>query len=210
VRGKKGELLLQMGATLARAQTNSGIFGLPKEVSTMVAERSRRRASVPRGMWTGRTWHDQGKRMNREVCQKWAQEMEDRELSDWATSDLLWEPIRSIAPAGEAEVFDISVPGCANFLANGIVAHNSGGIENNADIVMFIYRDEVYNPNTERRGIADIIVAKHRNGPTGTFCLSFEPQTTRFRDLTDEVVAPLPLEPEEEIDVSTEESAEEE
>lgn len=67
----------------------------------------------------------------------------------------------------------------------------SGGIENNADIVMFIYRDEVYNRDTTRRGIADIIVAKHRNGPTGTFCLEFLAQTTRFRDPTDEV-APAP------------------
>jgi replicative DNA helicase len=203
VRGKKGELLRQMEATLVRDHTNSGIFGLPKEVSAMVAGRSRRRVSVPRGMWTGRTWHDQGKRVNREVCWKWALEMEDTELSDWASSDLLWEPIRNIVPAGEAEVFDITVPGCANFLANGIVAHNSGGIEQNADIVMFIYRDEVYNPDTQRRGIADIIVAKHRNGPTGTFCLRFEPQTTHFRDLTDEVVAPLaPDELEIEMDES--------
>ncbi len=139
--------------------------------------------------------------MNRGVCQKWALEMGDAELFDWATSDLLWEPIRSIVPTGEAEVFDITVPGCANFLANGIVAHNSGSIEQTADIVMFIYRDEVYNPGTERRGVADIIVAKHRNGPTDTFCLRFEPQTTRFREMTDEGVAPLaPLE-EPEIDI---------
>ncbi|MGH2496492.1 MAG: replicative DNA helicase [Ktedonobacteraceae bacterium] len=80
----------------------------------------------------------------------------------------------------------------------------SGGIEQNADIVMFIYRDEVYNPNTERRGIADIIVAKHRNGPTDTFCLAFEPQTTRFRDLTDEVAPPLAPEPEDEWEVDIE------
>lgn len=80
----------------------------------------------------------------------------------------------------------------------------SGAIEMNADIVMFIYRDEVYNPTTERRGIADIIVAKHRNGPTGTFCLAFEAQTTRFRNLTDEVVSPVAVEPEDEWEVDLE------
>lgn len=209
-RGKKGELLRHMGTALSRGQTNtnSGLFGLPKEVSTMVAERSRRRASVPRGMWTGRTWHDQGKRMNREVCQKWAREMEDTQLLDWATSDLLWESIRSIAPAGEAEVFDIAVPGCANFLANGIVAHNSGGIENNADIVMFIYRDELYNPETTRRNVADIIVAKHRNGPVGSVCLRYNPQTTRFRDMDDETVSPLAASPEEELELEVDEGNE--
>jgi len=80
----------------------------------------------------------------------------------------------------------------------------SGGIENNADIVMFIYRDEVYNPTTERRGIADIIVAKHRNGPTDNFCLAFEAPTTRFRNLTDEVVSPMTVEPEDEWEVDLE------
>ena len=138
---------------------------------------------MPYGMWTGRTWRDQGKRMNRTVCQKWAEDLEDRELSDWATSGLLWEPIRSIVPAGETEVFDITVPECANFLANGIVAHNSGALEQTADVVLFIYRDEVYNPETERRNQADIIVAKHRNGPVGEVVLYFERGQTRFRDL---------------------------
>ena len=82
----------------------------------------------------------------------------------------------------------------------------SGAIEQNADIVMFIYRDEVYNQDTERRGVADIIVAKHRNGPTGTFCLRFEPQTTRFRDVREEGVVPLSPAPEEELEVGIEES----
>jgi replicative DNA helicase len=67
----------------------------------------------------------------------------------------------------------------------------SGGLEQNADIVLFIYRDEVYHPETERKGLADIIVAKHRNGETGNIVLRFEPQLTRFHDLADEVVTSL-------------------
>lgn len=59
----------------------------------------------------------------------------------------------------------------------------SGAIENTADVVMFIYRDEIYNPETERRNQADIIVAKHRNGPVGEVVLFFERSQTRFRDL---------------------------
>ncbi len=59
----------------------------------------------------------------------------------------------------------------------------SGAIENTADVVMFIYRDELYNPETERRNQADIIVAKHRNGPVGEAVLYFERSQTRFRDL---------------------------
>jgi replicative DNA helicase len=59
----------------------------------------------------------------------------------------------------------------------------SGAIENTADVVMFIYRDEIYNPETERRNQADIIVAKHRNGPVGEVVLYFEKSQTCFRDL---------------------------
>ncbi len=60
----------------------------------------------------------------------------------------------------------------------------SGSIEQDADLVINLYRDEYYNPETPDRGIAEIIIAKHRNGPTGTVKLLFEPQFTKFKNLT--------------------------
>jgi replicative DNA helicase len=63
----------------------------------------------------------------------------------------------------------------------------SGAIEQDADVIAFIYRDEVYNPeSTENRNIADIIVAKQRNGPTGSLKLTFLKDVTRFRNYTEE------------------------
>ncbi|NLT74425.1 MAG: replicative DNA helicase [Chloroflexi bacterium] len=59
----------------------------------------------------------------------------------------------------------------------------SGSIEQDADVVMFIYRDEMYNEDTDRANIADIIVAKHRNGPLDTISLRFDPHTTQFSNL---------------------------
>ncbi len=59
----------------------------------------------------------------------------------------------------------------------------SGSIEQDADVVLFIYRDKVYNPDTEREHIADLILAKHRNGPTGQIELFFNEGQTRFVDL---------------------------
>lgn len=84
-------------------------------------------------------------------------------------------------PDGVTEVYDLTVPETHNFVANGIVAHNS--IEQDADIVMFIYRDDMYNENTERPNQADIIVAKHRNGPTGVITLGFVKELTQFRNI---------------------------
>ena len=59
----------------------------------------------------------------------------------------------------------------------------SDEIENRADLIAFIYRDEYYNPESEDRGITEIIVTKQENGPVGTVKLLFEPQYTRFRNL---------------------------
>jgi len=59
----------------------------------------------------------------------------------------------------------------------------SGSIEQDSDIVMFIYRDDIYNQESERKNIADIIIAKHRNGPVGEISLYFQASQTRFRDL---------------------------
>lgn len=178
-RGKKRLLLDAMCEQIPEAPTHrSGFFGLPAEISTLIAEQS----GVAGMHWT-ETWRDQGRRMRRETCIEWAERLNSDELRDWAASDLLWEDVLTIEPSGEQEVFDIHVPGCNNFLANGIVAHNSGAIEQDADIVMFIYRDEVYNPDTDRKNIADIIVAKHRNGPIGQISLYFQAAQTRYRDL---------------------------
>ncbi|HEX4662206.1 MAG TPA: DnaB-like helicase C-terminal domain-containing protein, partial [Candidatus Saccharimonadales bacterium] len=59
----------------------------------------------------------------------------------------------------------------------------SGSIEQDADIVMFIYREAYYNPDTERQNITDLIIAKHRNGPTGKVELYFHPERLRFMSL---------------------------
>jgi replicative DNA helicase len=113
-----------------------------------------------------------------------ADELPDSYLADLGVSDVLWDEVVAVVPKGEAPVFDATVMGTHNFVANGIVAHNS--IEQDADVVLFIYRDEYYNPESDQRGMAEIIVSKHRNGPTGSTRLAFRDQYTQFANLARE------------------------
>ncbi len=97
-------------------------------------------------------------------------------------SDVYWDEVRLIDPAGVEEVFDLTVPGPSNFLANDVIVHNS--IEQDADVVMFIYRDEYYVKDSEtNKGIAELIVAKHRSGATDAVELAFRQKYTLFSDL---------------------------
>jgi replicative DNA helicase len=101
-------------------------------------------------------------------------------LQALARSDVYWDAIVSIEADGVEEVFDLTVEPHHSYVCNDIVISNS--IEQDADIVMFLYRDEVYNEATEYPNQADVIVAKHRNGPTGTISLYFEKSLTKFMD----------------------------
>jgi replicative DNA helicase len=69
----------------------------------------------------------------------------------------------------------------------------SGDMEQDADIVIFLYRDEYYNPGTERAGICEIDVAKNRNGPVGEIDLFFSPEKMRFANLMRKEHAPIDL-----------------
>jgi len=101
-------------------------------------------------------------------------------LEEGSSSDVIWDRIVAITPEGEEDVFDLTVPGPASWLADGVVSHNSGSLEQDSDMILLIYREEVYDRNTTKKGIAEIDLVKHRNGEIGTFLLTFQGQYTRF------------------------------
>lgn len=107
-----------------------------------------------------------------------AEALGSKKLAEIAESDVLWDTVEAITPLGPQETFDATVDGTHNFVANGIVAHNS--IEQDADVVMFLYRDDKYNPDSTDKEMAEVIVAKHRAGAPGTCRLVFLDRYTQF------------------------------
>jgi replicative DNA helicase len=104
----------------------------------------------------------------------------DESIQAACETDIFWDRVTAVLPDGEEDVYDLTVPGPANWLADGVISHNSGSLEQDADMILLIYRDEVYDKNTTKKGMAEIDLAKHRNGETGMFVLTFQGQYTRF------------------------------
>jgi replicative DNA helicase len=123
------------------------------------------------------------------LIREYAELLDDESLRVGGETDIFWDRVVAVVPEGEEDVFDLTVPGNSNWFADGVATHNSGALEQDADLILLIYREEVYDPNTTRKGIADIIVAKQRNGPTGDVQLTFLGQYTKFENYAPESYA---------------------
>ena len=110
-----------------------------------------------------------------------AEVLDNAELELMATNDVFWDEVVSVELDGFEEVYDATVLDCHNFIANGVAVHNS--IEQDADVVILLHRDK---SDPERDGEADVIVAKHRNGPTKDIVLAFQGHYSRFNNMARE------------------------
>ncbi|MFI4884891.1 MAG: replicative DNA helicase [Steroidobacterales bacterium] len=111
-------------------------------------------------------------------------------LEKSAAAGLSWNSVADLIPHVEEEdVYDLTVPGPSSWLSDGVVSHNSGAIEQDADMILLIYREEVYDKNTTKKGMAEIDLVKHRNGEIGTFLLTFQGQYTRFANYASDAYA---------------------
>ena len=134
--------------------------------------------------------------LSRSRLHKIATLLESEPLTHWANSALKWEKIVSIEPVGKAMTYDLHIEEHHNFVANNFLIHNSGAIEQDADIVSFIYRPEYYQiledeEGNSLKGIGEIIVAKHRNGALDSVRLKWDGQYAKFSNLDDEAFTGL-------------------
>ncbi|MGV0849152.1 replicative DNA helicase [Mycolicibacterium phlei] len=105
----------------------------------------------------------------------------DAELHDLATNDVLWDRIVEITSIGEQDVYDGTVDGTHNFVANLISLHNS--LEQDADMVILLHRPDAFERDDPRGGEADLILGKHRNGPTKTITVAHQLHYSRFANM---------------------------
>ena len=118
---------------------------------------------------------------SRERLARVATVLGDADLEMVATNDVFWDEIAVVESLGEQPVYDATVPGTHNFVADGISLHNS--IEQDSDLVILLHREDAYERESPRAGEADLIVAKHRNGPTATVTVAFQGHYSRFVDM---------------------------
>jgi replicative DNA helicase len=181
--GRKELVARRILAHLASRTANSNVDTLPIEVWRNVRSSMGRHGVTARALASGLEMVYCGSALYKaaptpERLARVAAVLEDPELMTMARSDVFWDRIVAIEPLGEEEVFDATVPGTHNFIANGIVAHNS--IEQDADVVLFVYREVVYKRDTPEPLKAQILIAKQRNGPTGDVDLTFLRDCTKF------------------------------
>jgi replicative DNA helicase len=182
--GPRERLAAELALSLAQKELNTNVDTLPVEMMDQVRASMKLQGVTQRKMAAlrGRSYGVSNMRFapSRELLKEYAGILGDQQIASASESDVFWDRVTSIELSGKEEVFDLTVPGPANWLADGIITHNSGAIEQDADMILLIYREEVYDKNTTKKGIAEIEMVKHRNGEIGTFLLTFQGQYTRF------------------------------
>jgi replicative DNA helicase len=186
VHGARGEKARALADKLRDVVPNTNLDTIPSQVWDRVKEilteqkmTHREFASAMGTKFGGSTMWKHSP--SRQRLAKVATVLGDADLEVMATNDVYWDSITSVEPMGEVEVFDATVLGNHNFIAEGLPLHNS--LEQDADMVILLHREDLYERESTRPGEADLIVAKHRNGPTRDITVAFQGHYSRFVDM---------------------------
>jgi replicative DNA helicase len=186
VHGGKASATREVLMHLASVVRNTNLDTVPREVWTQVktslvsqAMTQRQFAAAMGTQFCGSTmWKHAPSRSRLHHA---AAVLEDREIHALAISDVFWDQIVEITSLGAMDVYDGTVNGTHNFVANGISVHNS--LEQDADMVILLNRPDAFERDDPRGGEADLILAKHRNGPTKTVTVAHQLHLSRFTNM---------------------------
>nr|WP_263858062.1 replicative DNA helicase [Mycolicibacterium doricum] len=119
----------------------------------------------------------------KEVCAQMrvSEILADEHIAMSATNDVFWDEIVEVTSIGEQDVYDGTVDGTHNFVANQISLHNS--LEQDADMVILLHRPDAFDRDDPRGGEADLILGKHRNGPTKTITVAHQLHLSKFANM---------------------------
>ncbi|MEV0334102.1 replicative DNA helicase [Nocardia sp. NPDC050717] len=182
-RGLSAEAAL---AELAPMTRNTNVDTVPSEVwnrvRTLLADKEMTHREFSAAMGSRFCGSTMWKRSpSRSRLARVAAVLDDADIDMLATNDVFWDKIVEITSLGEQDVYDGTVPGTHNFVAQGISAHNS--LEQDADMVILLHRPDAFERDDPRGGEADLIVGKHRNGPTATITVAHQLHLSRFVDM---------------------------
>ncbi len=186
VHGGKAVAAQEVLVQLERIVRNTNLDTVPREVWSQVKTSLVSQAMTHREFATAMGTKFCGSTMwkhapSRPRLHRAAALLEDREIHALATSDVFWDQIVEITSLGEMDVYDGTVDGTHNFVANGIDVHNS--LEQDADMVILLNRPDAFERDDPRGGEADLILAKHRNGPTKTVTVAHQLHLSRFTNM---------------------------
>ena len=186
VHGQRGAKAAEYLDRSADTVVNTNVDTLPIEVWDLVKTERSRAGMSERALQAAIGLHYCGATLyksspSRDRLARIAEALDSAPLRSLATDDVLWDRVVSVEALGPQPVYDATVKQTHNFVADGIVAHNS--LEQDADMVVLLHREDAYERESPRAGEADLILAKHRNGPTGLVTVAFQGHYSRFVDM---------------------------
>ncbi len=186
VHGLRGLKAMEVAAALRDVRGNTNLDTIPQQVWSQVRHVLTEQKMPHRAFAAAMGTQFSGSTMwkhapSRQRLAKVADVLGNADLEILATNDIFWDAVTSVESLGEQEVYDATVMGTHNFVAEGIAVHNS--LEQDADVVILLHREDAYERESTRPGEADFIVAKHRNGPTADIVVAFQGHYSRFVDM---------------------------
>lgn len=186
VHGERGIKAQQALSELEVVQAHSNVDTVPKEVWTsarsLIAGQGMTHREFAAAMGTQFCGSTMWKHSpSRSRLHRAAALLEDRELHDLAANDVFGDRIVEITSIGDQDVYDGTVTSTHNFIANLVSVHNS--LEQDADMVILLHRPDAFERDDPRGGEADLILGKHRNGPTKTITVAHQLHLSRFTNM---------------------------